>query len=86
MFVGSQVCSDNKLAVDPQAVPREDTLIFSYIRRLRPFFVVQNFKYFFGFSEKIILLGYEYFVDSFLGHHKIELVLGVISMYFRGFS
>ena len=30
------------------------TLIFSYIRRLGPFFGVQNFefRYFFGFSEK----------------------------------
>ena len=32
------------------------TLIFSHIRRLGPFFGVQNseFQYFFGFSEKLI--------------------------------
>ena len=34
--------------------PRGGTLIFSHIRRLGPFFWVQNseFQYFFGFSEK----------------------------------
>ena len=36
--------------------PRGGTLIFSRIRRLGPFFWVQNseFQYFFGFSEKLI--------------------------------
>ena len=36
-----------------------DILIFSYIRRLGPFFWVQNFefRYFWGFSEKLILFG-----------------------------
>ena len=35
------------------------TLIFSYIRRLGPFFGVQNFElqYFLGFSEKRIFFG-----------------------------
>ena len=35
------------------------TLIFSYIRRLGPFFGVQNFEfqYFLGFSEIIIFFG-----------------------------
>ena len=35
------------------------TLIFSYIRRLGPFFGVQNFefRYFMGFSEKNIFFG-----------------------------
>ena len=35
------------------------TLIFSYIRRLGPFFGVQNFEfqYFFGFLEKLIFFG-----------------------------
>ena len=35
------------------------TLIFSHIRRLGPFFWVQNseFQYFLGFSEKLIILG-----------------------------
>ena len=34
--------------------PQRGTLIFSYIRRLGPFFWVQNFefRYFLGFSEK----------------------------------
>ena len=40
----------------PCGVPRGGggTLIFSYIRRLGPFFLVQifEFQYFFGFSEK----------------------------------
>ena len=37
-----------------------DTLIFTYIRRLRPFFWVHNFEfqYFLGFSEKMnVVLG-----------------------------
>ena len=35
------------------------TLIFSHIRRLGPFFWVQNseFQYFWGFSEKLLFLG-----------------------------
>ena len=47
------------------------TLIFSYlgyVRRLGSFFfLVQNveFQYFIGFSEKLIFLGYEVFVDIF---------------------
>ena len=46
------------------------TLIFSHIRRLGPFFWVQNseFKYFLGFSKKMnIFLGYEDCVDFFWG-------------------
>ena len=41
----------------------------SYIRRLGPFLGVQNlqFQYFWVLSEKRIFLGYEYFVDIFLG-------------------
>ena len=64
------------------------TLICSYIRRLGSFFWVQSieFQYFLWFSEKIIFLGYEDFMDMFLGHHKIRLHLGVISMHFRVFS
>ena len=44
------------------------TLIFSYIRRLGPFFWVQNFEfqYFLGVFKKInIFWGYEDFVDIF---------------------
>ena len=38
--------------------PQGGTLIFSYIRRLGPFFGVQNseIQYFFGFSEKLNFL------------------------------
>ena len=57
------------------------------------FFGVQNleFHYFWGFSEKMNFFflgggGYEDFVDTFLGHHKIGLYLGVISMLFMVFS
>ena len=43
-----------RLRAAGQAGPRGGTLIFSHIRRLGPFFWVQNseFQYFFGFSEK----------------------------------
>ena len=64
-----------------KSIPRGGggTLIFSYIRKLGPFFGGQifEFQYFLGFSEKLIFFG---------GHPKIGLVLGVISMYFRVFS
>ena len=64
------------------------TLIFSYIRRLGPFFWVKfwNFNIFLGFQKNEYFFGYENFVDIFWGHPKIGLVLGVISMYFRVFS
>ena len=45
-----------------------------------------EFQYFWGFSENLIFLGYEDFVDIFGGHHKIGLYLEVISMHFRVFS
>ena len=62
----------------------EGILIFSYIRRLGPFFGVQNFEfqYFWGFQKNDYFWGYEDFVDIFWGHHKIGLYLGVISMLF----
>ena len=65
-----------------------DTLIFSCIRRLGSFFwfKILNFKIFVGFQKNEYFLGYEDFVDSFWGHHKIGLYLGVISMHFRVFS
>ena len=49
------------------------TLIFSYIRRLGPFFGVKilNFNIFGGFQKNKYFLGYEDFVDIFWGHHKI---------------
>ena len=60
------------------------TLIFSYIRRLGPFFGVQNFEfqYFRGFQKNEYFWGYEDFVDILLDHYKIGLDLGVISMHF----
>ena len=69
------------------------TLIFLYIHRLGPFFLVQNFEFhyiyifiFFFFQKNEYFLGYEVFVDIFWGHHKIGLYLGVISMHFMVFS
>ena len=65
------------------------TLIFLYIRRLKPFFFwfkilnLNNFGFF--FRKMNIFLGYEYFVDIFWGHHKFGLYLGVISMHLRVF-
>ena len=49
--------------------PMEGTLIFSYIRRLGPFFGGQifEFQYFLGFSENEYFLGYERFMDIFWG-------------------
>ena len=66
-------------------------MIFSYIRRLGQFFGINflNFDIFGGFAvfrKMNIFGGYEHFVDIFLGHLKIGLVLGVISMYLRVFS
>ena len=49
--------------------PQGGTLIFSYIRRLGPFFWVQKFEfqYFWGFSEKLIFLGVWRFCGYFFG-------------------
>ena len=49
--------------------PRGGTLIFSYIRRLGPFFGVKflNFNNFLGFQKNEYLFGYEHFWDIFLG-------------------
>ena len=69
--------------------PGGGTLIFSYIRRLGPFFGVKNFefRYFLGGFWKInIIFGYENFVDIFWGLHKIGLYLEVISVHFKVFS
>ena len=45
------------------------TLIFSYIRRLGPFFLfkILNFDIFLGFQKNKYFFGYENFVDIFLG-------------------
>ena len=65
--------------------------IFIYIRRLGPFLGVQNleFQYFFffggggGFRNIVILGGMKIL---WIYHYKTGLVLGVISIHFRGFS
>ena len=50
-------------------------------------FKILNSIFFEVFRKIIIFLGYEDFVDIFLGgHHKIGLYLGVISNHFRAFS
>ena len=51
-------------------------MMYSYIRRLGPFSGVQNFEfqYYFGFSEKIIFLGYEDFVDI-LGEQVVHTLI-----------
>ena len=46
-------------------------------------FKILNFNIFGGFQKNKYFWGYEDFVDIFLGHHKIGLYLGVISMHFR---
>ena len=64
------------------------TLIFSHIRRLGPFFWVQNseFQYFFLVLRKMnIFWGYEDFVDIFLGSSQNWASLRAISMHFRVF-
>ena len=44
-----------------------------------------NIDIFWGFQKNKYSFGYEDFVDVFfLGHHKIGLYLGVISMHFFG--
>ena len=53
--------------------PREGTLIFAYIGRLGSFIWVQNFEFqcFGGFQKNKYFLGYEDFVDIFLGSSQI---------------
>ena len=71
ILVGSILGS---ILIDSQPFPcvehsQGGTLIFSYIRRLGPFFWVQNFNFdiFWGFQKNKYFLGYENFVDIFLG-------------------
>ena len=63
-------------------------MIFSYIRRLGPFFWVQilNFDIFLGFQKNKYFLGMKILWIFFWGHHKIGLYLEVISMHFKVFS
>ena len=69
------------------------TLIFPYIRMLVPFFGVKNFEFQYSFNnffrggggggqKNEYCFGYLYFWIFLGGHHKIGLVLGVISMHF----
>ena len=67
-----------------------DTLIFSYIRRLGPFFCgggfkILNFNILGVFRKMNIFLGMKILWIFLGGHPKIGLVLRVISMYFRVF-
>ena len=48
-------------------------------------FKILNFNIFGGFQKNEQFLGYEDFMDTFWGHHKIGLYLGVISIHFRVF-
>ena len=68
--------------------PRGGSPIFSHMRRLGPFFLVQNseFQYFFGVFRKMnIFWGYEDYVDIFLGSSQNWASLRVISMQFSVF-
>ena len=49
--------------------PRGGTLIFSYIRRLGPFFggLIFEFQYFLGFKKNEYFFGYEHLWVFFLG-------------------
>ena len=65
--------------------PGGGSLIFSYMRRLDPFFWDQNFefRYFLGVFRKInIFWGMKILWIFFWGHHKIGLYLEVILRYF----
>ena len=59
--------------------------MFSYIRRHGSFFGVQKveIQYFWGSQKDENILRYYEDCGYFLGHHKIGLYLGVISMHFR---
>ena len=64
------------------------TLIFSYIRRLDPFFGfnILNFDIFLGFQKNKYFLCMKILWIFFGGHHIIGLYLEVISMHFKVFS
>ena len=67
--------------------PQRGTLVFSHIRRLGLFFLVQipNFNMFGGFQKNEYFWGYEDFVDIFWGSSQNCASLRVISMQFRIF-
>ena len=62
-------------------------MIFSYIRRLRPFFLFKllNFNIFWGSQLVNIFWGMKILWIFFWSHQKIGLCLGIISMHFRVF-
>ena len=65
------VCIMYRATIGTPAKPKGGggTLIFSYIRRLGPFFGfnILNFDIFGGFQKNKYFLGYENFVDIFWG-------------------
>ena len=69
------------------AQPQGGTLIFSYIRRLGPFFWVQNFNFdiFLGFQENKYFLEYENFVYIFLGSSQKWTIFRGHFKYFKVF-
>ena len=69
----------------PMHRPQGGTLIFSHIRRLGPFFGVQNseFHHFLGFQKNEYFLGVLRFCGYFLGSSQNWASLRVISMQFR---
>ena len=73
--------------VMPMVVSQGGTLIFSYIRRLGPFFWVQNseFQYFLGFQKNEYFWGVFRFCGYFFGSSQNWTSLRVISMQFRVF-
>ena len=62
------LCDQQLVTTRGESLPQGGTLIFSYIRRLGPFFLVQNFefRYVLGFQKNKYFLVYENFVDIFL--------------------
>ena len=67
--------------------PGGGTLIFSHIRRLGLFFLVQNseFQFFWGFQKNEYFFGYEDFADIFWGPSQNWASFRVISMHFSVF-
>ena len=66
----------------------EGTMIFLYIRRLRPFlgFKILYFNIFWCFQKNEYFWGHDESVDFYGVHHKSGHFLGVISINFGAFS
>ena len=80
-------CDQQLVTTRGESLPQGGTLIFSYIRRLGPFFLVQNFefRYFMGFQKNKYFWGMRILWIFFWGLHKIGIYLEVISMHFKSF-